>query len=122
MSPSDAEESFKVTDRRRRTSDDEPAAALELQTTVEEDANAAGNLAGLFMMLGNSAVFALGEMEDPVTGQRHHDPAQASEIIDLLLLLRTKTEGNRTAEETRVLAELIDDLQARYAEAMKRTG
>ena len=120
MAQSDAEEGFKVTDRRRRTSDDEPAAVLELQTTVEGDA--AGNLAGLFMMLANSAVFALGEMEDPVTGQRHHDPAQASEIIDLLLLLRTKTEGNRTAEETRVLAELIDDLQARYVEAMKRTG
>jgi hypothetical protein len=79
------------------------------------------NLTGLFMMLADSVVVALGEVADPMTGRRQHDPAQAAEIIDLLLLLRKRTEGNRTPEETQVLEELIYDLQVRYVEAMKRT-
>lgn len=91
-------------------------------TATEPDADGEASLAGFFMMLASSAVVALGEEADPITGRRQHDPAQAAEIIDLLVLLRKKTEGNRTADETQVLEELIYDLQVRYVEAMKRPG
>ena len=43
-------------------------------------------------------------------------------IVFLLLLLRERTEGHRTPEETQVLDELIYDLQLRYVEVMKRFG
>jgi hypothetical protein len=50
------------------------------------------------------------------------DLGQAAELIDLLLLLREKTEGNRSPEETQVLEELMYDLQLRYVAATKRSG
>ena len=42
------------------------------------------------------------------------DLGQAQYLIDLLLLLREKTEGNRTPEETRLLSEVLHDLQVRF--------
>jgi hypothetical protein len=35
-------------------------------------------------------------------------------------LLREKTEGNRSAEEHRILEEVLYDLQIRYVRATKR--
>ncbi len=64
----------------------------------------------------------MGAAPDPVTGRRHHDLANAADIIDLLSLLRDKTQGHRSAEETQVLDELLYDLQLRYVTATKRSA
>jgi len=133
MVPPEPEETFRVSDRRRRPSEDEPPApppappgrAEELareQVPPPPGAEAERSLVGLFMMLASSAVIALGDAPDPVTGQRHHDPAHAADAIELLLLLREKTEGNRLAEESQVLDDLLYDLQLRYVNATRRSG
>jgi hypothetical protein len=70
-------------------------------------------------MLASSAVAALGEGADPAAGQAGVDPGAASEVIELLILLRERTEGNRTPGETRLLEGLIYDLQLRYVAALK---
>lgn len=71
------------------------------------------------MMLASSALVAMGYSPDPATGQARRDPAMAADTIDLLVLLRQKTEGNRTAEETQLLDDIIYDLQLRYVAATK---
>jgi hypothetical protein len=124
--PEPPEEGFKVTDRRRRD-DEEPrgrdatprdtAAAPPSHRPVEKR-----SLADLFMMLATEAVVALGDTPDPATGQRQRVLPQAAEIIDLLLLLRDKTEGNRTVEETQILEGVLYDLQLRYVRATKSAG
>ena len=125
MAPGEPEDVFKVTDRRRRLDDDDaprPApAAAEPPQSSPVDLSPAGerSLAGLFMMLASSAVVALGEAPDPLTGQRQVDLAQAADAIDLLILLREKTEGNRSPEENRILEEVLYDLQLRYVHATK---
>ena len=125
MAPGEPEDVFKVTDRRRRLDDDDPPrpapAAAEPPQVAPVDLSPAGerSLAGLFMMLASSAVVALGEAPDPLTGQRQVDLAQAADAIDLLILLREKTEGNRSSEENRILEEVLYDLQLRYVHATK---
>jgi len=113
-----SDEGFKVTDRRRRDTTDPPpppeAAAPPFEAASER------TLIGLFMMLASEALIALGDAPDPVTGQRQRELSHASSVIELLTLLREKTEGNRTAQETRALDDLIYDLQMRYVEATKR--
>jgi Domain of unknown function (DUF1844) len=81
--------------------------------------SAARSLVGLFMMLATEALIALGDAPDPTTGQPRRELPQASAIIDLLTLLRDKTEGHRSTEETRTLDQVIYDLQLRYVEAVK---
>jgi hypothetical protein len=139
MADPDAEPTFKVTDRRRRDDDEPPVAAPgrpeprpaeaprpSIIESPREAAPPAGaperSLVGLLMMLGSEALIALGEAADPVSGQRHRELPHAAGVIDLLLLLREKTEGNRSPEETQVIDELLYDLQMRYVNATKRPG
>ena len=132
MTESDPEEGFKVTDRHRRDEADEgpPIASEPVQASLRAEAREASrpstspptatapasdrNLIGLFMMLASSALVALGETPDPAIGRPSPNPQEAAALIDLLLLLREKTEGNRTPEESEVIGELIYDLQLRY--------
>jgi hypothetical protein len=72
-------------------------------------------------MLASSALMALGEVADSTTGQRQWDLPGAADVIDVLVLLREKTEGRRTAEETQTLDEILYDLQLRYASARERS-
>ena len=139
MGPEEPEETFKVSDRRARSSDDEPprpavsrpepvaARPEESRKPMPEPVPGPGgeperSLVGLFMMLASSAVVSLGDAPDPLTGQRRRDLENAADAIDLLALLREKTEGHRSPEETQVLGELLYDLQLRYVNATKRSG
>jgi hypothetical protein len=125
MARDPSDEGFKVTDRRGRSqpadravpdlaprSDDEPRPA-------SAPAGVAADLTGLFVMFATSALIAMGESPDPVTGRVQKNLAEAREAIDLLILLRTKTEGKRTPEEDQVLSQLLYDLQMRFVHATK---
>jgi hypothetical protein len=130
MASENPEETFRVTDRRRRVPNDEPArptpeSARPPRAQPERPRgkrDTERDLTPLFMMLGSSAAIAMGDAPDPVTGQRHYDLVHAAEAIDLLVLLREKTEGHRSMEETQILEGLIYDLQLRYVEATRRAG
>jgi hypothetical protein len=137
------DETFKVRDRRRREDAEEdvpsPSPPLEsLRPPKEPDPpprvgspgpkvvepSAAGHegdsdLRGLFIMLASSALVNLGEAADPATGERGLDLEQAKEAIDLLALLRVKTNGNRTEQESRLLEEMLYDLQLRFVNAAR---
>src|SRR5213593_4269671 len=122
------DEGFRVTDRRRRDTIEAPGAssapspprpAATFSPEGLHDAPDPRNLVGLFVMLATEAVIALGDAPDPVTGQRQRELPHAAGVIDLLTLLRDKTEGHRSAEETRTLDDLVSDLQLRYVEAAK---
>ena len=119
------EEGFKITDRRRREDDPPRDGETAPPTAVPPPARTSpesATLIDLFMMLGSEAVVALGDAPDPATGQRERLLPHAAEVIDLLLLLRAKTEGNRTVEESQILEELLYDLQLRYVRATKSAG
>jgi len=126
MTADDSPDVFKVTDRRRRqeTDDSPQPAASDAEvppTPAPPGPPAERSLAGLLMMLASSAVVALGHAPDPLTGQRQVDLVQAAEAIDLLLLLREKTEGHRSDGESRMLEELVYDLQLRYVHVTKQS-
>lgn len=126
MTADESADVFKVTDRRRRQETEDspqPAASTpeEPPTPAPAGPPAERSLAGLFMMLASSAVVALGHAPDPLTGQRQIDLVQAAEAIDLLLLLREKTEGRRSDGESRMLEDLIYDLQLRYVHVTKQS-
>ena len=126
MGADDSPDVFKVTDRRRRqeTEDSPQPAAPDAEvppTPAPPGPPTERSLAGLFMMLASSAVVALGHAPDPLTGQRQTDLVQAAEAIDLLLLLREKTEGHRSDGESQMLEELIYDLQLRYVQVRKQS-
>jgi hypothetical protein len=69
----------------------------------------------LVMSLNTSALFHLGELEDPVTGQNGKDLVLASHTVETLQLLSEKTKGNLTEKEQELLDHILADLKIRYA-------
>jgi hypothetical protein len=123
------EESFKITDRRHRDAAADPASSPRDEpvpppprapsaSPPATDRDTTGpELANLFVMFASSALIALGEAPDPTSGERTVDLDQAREAVDILLLLREKTEGNRTEQESQLLEEILYDLQMRFVQA-----
>src|SRR5690349_21585488 len=67
-----------------------------------------------------SAFIQLGERPDPETGRTEVNVPAAKQTLDLLLMLRDKTRGNLTAEEERLFASLLTDLQLRFVQAARK--
>lgn len=87
--------------------------------SMKEDARSAtddepSGLSGFFMSLAMQTLMCLGEIEHPQTKTKMQDLHAAKELIDLLVLLRQKTSGNRSPEEEQLIASLIPELQMKY--------
>jgi hypothetical protein len=61
----------------------------------------------------NAGLF-LGHIPDPRTGKPTINPRAARSIIDSLEMIQTKTRGNLTAEETRLLDTALRNLRPLY--------
>jgi hypothetical protein len=59
-------------------------------------------------------------MPDPATQQRHLDLPQAKHTIDILMMLRDKTRGNLTAEEAKLLEDVMPQLQMAYVSVSRQ--
>ena len=73
-------------------------------------------------MLANNIMMFLGQIPDPITQQRRLDLAQAKHSIDILMMLQEKTQGNLTAEETRLLEEILPQLQMAFVSVSRQNG
>jgi len=66
--------------------------------------------------LALQASIALGIIAHPITNKVEANLPHAKLIIDTLVMLKDKTKGNLTAEETGLLERFINDLNKTYAE------
>ncbi len=74
------------------------------------------------MSLATSALVALGEIPDPETGRMFKHLGAARETIEILGMLEEKTRGNLTADESRMLREILYDLRMKYVSLAKAAG
>ncbi|MFM6927008.1 MAG: DUF1844 domain-containing protein [Bdellovibrio sp.] len=72
------------------------------------------SLSVLIMSLASSSVMAMGLAPDPASGKVTKDKNMARFNIDLLVVLQEKTKGNLTADESKFLENLINDLQMKF--------
>jgi hypothetical protein len=68
------------------------------------------------LSLSTSVLMHLGLIPNPVSGQVEKDLALAKQTIDLLSLLKQKTQGNLDPEETQLLDSILYDLRMQYVE------
>jgi Domain of unknown function (DUF1844) len=71
------------------------------------------------MMFASSALVSLGAAPDPLTNESRRDLSQAQAAINVLLMLREKTNGNRTEQESRLLEGILYDLQMQFVSAVR---
>lgn len=117
---------FTVVDKRGRRGEPAESAPPRASVTPPEPfspppalafATPEPDLTALFLMLASSALVHVGAAPDPLTGVARRDLEQARFTIDLLRLLRDKTEGHRTVEESQLLEEILYNLQIQFVEA-----
>ena len=77
------------------------------------------NFNSLIFSLSSSALFHLGEIADPQTGQKNQDLPIAKHTIDTIGMLKDKTKGNLDDEEEKFLEGILTDLRWRYVKATK---
>lgn len=97
--------------------------AQEPKPSEEEAAQPQLDFFNYVASLGFQAMIFLGEMPNPVTDQTEKNLKQAKFLIDTLVLIRDKTIGNLTQEESELLNGSIYELQKRFVEiAQKASG
>jgi len=77
------------------------------------------NFNSLIFSLSSSALLHLGEIADPQTQQKKADLTLAKHTIDLIAMLKDKTKGNLSEEESRFLESVLADLRWRFVKAAK---
>lgn len=71
----------------------------------------------LVQTIFTQALMALGRVPNPITQKTHKNLATAQHFIDTLAMLETKTAGNLTSEEGKLLEEIQHQLRMMWMEA-----
>ena len=71
----------------------------------------------LVSTMATQALFALGEIPDPRSGQRMVHLDLARHHIDMLSVIEEKTKGNLTDDETKMITSTTYELRTRYIQA-----
>lgn len=77
-------------------------------------ANFEASFSTLILSLASSAAMAMGLAPDPQSGKTEKDMQLARFNIDLLSMLNEKTKNNRTPDEDRFLASILQDLKMKF--------
>lgn len=80
------------------------------------------DLSGVVTIFFVQALVGLGITPNPLTGKNEPDLARARHAIDVIEMLQRKTEGNRTAEESVLLDDVLHKLRLAYVAATEGSG
>ena len=89
---------------------------------TDDDRTTTALFINFVMSLAQSGMMQLGKLMNPMTGKIEKDLEGAKSTIDLLMMLRTKTEGNLSKDEHDILNSSISSLQMNYVEDIKEPG
>ncbi len=140
MEEPEQEQEFKITDKRRFTSegeskqrepyqekeskpDETPASAaaedVKREEPKREESQRPIDFTGFVVSLANTALFQLGLIKIPGSEEPEKDLHGARQTIDLVALLEEKTKGNLTEQEAKILKETLFQLRMAYVESSK---
>jgi hypothetical protein len=102
--------------------EDEPVAAEG--EDGEEDipgANDPASFVNFLSTIATNAAASLGAVPHPATGQRSLDLETGKYWLDVLAMIREKTNGNLHPQEARLLDTLLGDLRMQYVTLVRAT-
>lgn len=71
------------------------------------------------LSLNTTALFHLGDIPHPETGQKVFDLELARHAIDTLAMLEEKTEGNLDSKEQDLISRVVYELKMRFIKAKR---
>jgi hypothetical protein len=120
-------------DVRRNEESPTEAKPLEIQSEPEwqetekespefsrEEAFPEVNFVNFVLSLSTTAMYHFGDFPDPISQKAQRNLAAAKQTIDILGMLRSKTEGNLDDNEKSLLDGLLFELRMRYVKEKDR--
>ena len=74
----------------------------------------------LIIMLATTAMQQMGKLVNPATGKTEINLEGAQATIDLIDMLKKKTEGNLDQDEEQLVTNLLYDLKLKYVAIIKK--
>ncbi len=74
----------------------------------------------LIGMLSQGVMHHLGKMANPLTGKCERNLEAAAATIDLIQMLKRKTVGNLSEEESKILGSTLANLQLNYVDELEK--
>jgi len=75
---------------------------------------------GFVQTMAANALIALGEVPNPLTGKQEVNLPQAKYAIDLLEMIKEKTQGNLTEDEQTELERTLTELRLKFVSVYNR--
>jgi len=139
MSKEQEEQGFRITDKRAFSSDgerqpDPPAKEPEKAQEVPDSGVSAGpdpgkedspgadakiDFPSYILSYYTQGLVLLGEVPNPYTQKKEEDLQGAQHIIDILTLLKEKTQGNLSQDEVQLLESVLYELRMKYMAKQK---
>ncbi len=94
----------------------EGAAASEPEDTSLPEIN----FASFLFSLSTTAMYHFGDFPDPVTKESRRNLPAAKQTIDILSILKTKTEGNLEEDEKQLLDGILYELRMRFVKEITK--
>jgi hypothetical protein len=86
----------------------------------EETALPEMNFAHFIFSLSTSAMYHFGDFPDPVSNKAERNLAAARQTIDIIAMLKEKTEGNLSADEKTLIDTILFELRMRYVKEKEK--
>lgn len=96
------------TDSENRKDSDQPPVSSEI------------NFSTFILSMSSSVMLSFGDIPDPISGKKEKNLPMAKQTIDILTMLQKKTVNNLSADEEKLLEDLLADLKLRYVDIVKR--
>ena len=121
-------EGFIFKDSRASQLSEDEAQSHDTQSEAQQPASPEGqaqqpfqiDFSTFIMSLTSSAFYHLGDIADPETGKTETNLPAVKQTIDMLIMLREKTQGNLTEEEAKLLEQLVYELQMKFVAKSKK--
>ena len=118
-------EGFVIKDKRSSQISEDDATNIDTieeqkkSSNEKEAASSQVDFPTFIMSLSSSAFYHLGDMPDPTTGKKELNLPAVQQTIDMLNMLKEKTKGNLKEDESKLLEQLIYELQVKYVAKSK---
>ena len=103
--------------------DQDPQAEAQKKDPTKEQAASQPfkiDFSTFIMSLTSSAFYHLGDIADPETGKTETNLPAVQQTIDMLIMLKEKTQGNLSEEEGKLLEQLTYELQMKFVAKNKK--
>ena len=117
-----ADEGLKAEEKKPAPGVEEPKTPPEEKAPPEQDEPAFPeiNFTGFIFSLSTTAMYHFGDFPDPVTKETKRNLPAAKQTIDILSILKTKTEGNLDEDEKQLLDGILFELRMRFVKEMSK--